>query len=413
MTKKNNVSPERMELAKKLVKEYDLRTVADAQNLLKEIFGPMMQSMLEGELDDKLGYDKYERTEEVKPNSRNGHSQKTVTTSYGDVEIEVPRDRNGEFEPQVVKKYQRDVSDIEGKVISMYAKGMTTRDISDHLQDIYGIEASAEMISKITDRVLPEAKAWQARPLDTTYIVMFMDAIHYHVQQDGSVVKKAVYIAIGIRTDGTKDVLGMYVGGNESAKYWLGVLNDLKSRGMQDVLITCVDGLTGFVDAITTVFPQTDVQRCIIHQIRASTKFVTTKDMKPFIRDLKKIYKAPNQEAAWESLMDLEATWGKNYPACVKSWKENWNELTSFFAYPVELRKLIYTTNAIEGFNRQLRKISKNRTVFPTDESLFKLLYLAMRDITAKWVGKPYNWAIIMSQLMIMYPDRLKFEDLV
>lgn len=413
MTKKSSVSPERMELAKKLVKEYDLRTVSDAQNLLKEIFGPMMQSMLEGELDDKLGYDKYERTEEAKPNSRNGHSLKTLTTSYGNVEIEVPRDRNGEFEPQVVKKYQRDISGIEEKVISMYAKGMTTRDISSHLQDIYGIEASAEMISKITDRVLPEAKAWQARPLDTTYIVMFMDAIHYHVQQDGVVVKKAVYIAIGIRTDGTKDVLGMYIGGNESAKYWLGVLNDLKSRGMQDVLITCVDGLTGFVDAITTVFPHTDVQRCIIHQIRASTKFITTKDMKPFMRDLKKIYKAPNQETAWESLIELEASWGKNYPACIKSWKENWNELTSFFAYPVELRKLIYTTNAIEGFNRQLRKISKNRTVFPTDESLLKLLYLAMRDITAKWVGKPYNWAIIMSQLMIMYPDRLKFEDLI
>lgn len=413
MTKKSRVTPERMELAKKLVKEYGLRTVADAQDLLKEIFGPMMQSMLEGELDDKLGYDKYERTEEAKPNSRNGHSQKTLTTSYGNVEIEVPRDRNGEFEPQAVKKYQRDISGIEEKVISMYAKGMTTRDISDHLQDIYGIEASAEMISKITDRVLPEARAWQARPLDTTYIVMFMDAIHYHVQQDGVVVRKAVYIAIGIRTDGTKDVLGMYIGGNESAKYWLGVLNDLKSRGMQDVLVACVDWLTGFVDAIAAVFPQTDVQRCIIHQIRASTKFVTTKDMKPFMRDLKKIYKAPSQETAWESLMELEDAWGKSYPACIKSWKENWNELTSFFAYPVELRKLIYTTNAIEGFNRQLRKISKNRTVFPTDESLFKLLYLAMRDITAKWVGKPYNWAIIMSQLMIMYPDRLKFEDLI
>lgn len=413
MAKKSKTSPERMELARRLVKEFDLKTAADAQDLLKEIFGPMLQSMLEGELDDHLGYDRYERTEESKANSRNGHSEKTVTTSYGDVAIDIPRDRNGEFEPQAVKKYQKDVSDIEGKVISMYAKGMTTRDISDHLNDIYGIEASAEMISKITDRVLPEARAWQTRPLDSRYIVMFMDAIHYHVQQDGMVVKKAVYIAIGIRTNGTKDVLGMYIGGNESAKYWLGVLNDLKSRGMQDVLIACVDGLNGFVDAINAVFPQTDVQRCIIHQIRSSTKYVTTKDMKPFVRDLKNVYKAANQDEAWENLLEFEATWGKRYPACIKSWKDNWNELTSFFAYPVELRKLIYTTNAIEGFNRQLRKVTKNRTVFPTDDALFKILYLAMRDITAKWVGKPFNWALIMSQLMLMYPERLPFEELV
>lgn len=402
-----------MELARRLVKEFDLKTAADAQDLLKENFGPMLQSMLDGELDDHLGYDRYERTEESKANSRNGHSEKTVTTSYGDVAIDIPREGNGEFEPQAVKKYQKDVSDIEGKVISMYAKGMTTRDISDHLNDIYGIEASAEMISKITDRVLPEARAWQTRPLDSRYIVMFMDAIHYHVQQDGMVVKKAVYIAIGIRTNGPKDVLGMYIGGNESAKYWLGALNDLKSRGMQDVLIACVDGLNGFADAINAVFPQTDVQRCIIHQIRSSTKYVTTKDMKPFVRDLKTVYKATNQEEAWENLLEFEATWGKRYPACIKSWKDSWNELTSFFAYPVELRKLIYTTNAIEGFNRQLRKVTKNRTVFPTDDALFKILYLAMKDITAKWVGKPFNWALIMSQLMLMYPERLPYEELV
>lgn len=414
MTKRKEQSPERKELIKNLITEFDLKTAADVQNMLKEIFAPVLQGMLEGEMDDHLGYDKYEHSDEdTRANSRNGHSQKTVTTSYGDVEIDIPRDRNGEYEPQAVKKYQRDVSDIESKVISMYAKGMTTRDISDHLNDIYGIEASAEMISKITDRILPEAKAWQTRPLDPMYIVMFMDAIHYHVKEDNTIVKKAVYISIGIRTDGTKDVLGMYIGGNESAKYWLGVLNDLKSRGMQDVLITCVDGLTGFVDAIATVFPDTDVQRCIIHQIRSSTKYVTTKDIKPFMADLKKIYKAPNQQEAFDSLTEFEAKWGKRYPACIKSWKDNWDELTSFFDYPVELRKVIYTTNAIEGFNRQLRKVTKNRTVFPTDDALFKLLFLAMKDITAKWVGKPFNWALIMSQLLIMYPDRLKYEQLV
>ncbi len=295
----------------------------------------------------------------------------------------------------------------------MYAKGMTTRDISGHLKEIYGIDASAEMISKITDRILPEAKAWQSRPLDPTYIVMFMDAIHYHVQQDGMVVKKAVYISIGIRTDGTKDVLGMYIGGNESAKYWVGVLNDLKSRGMQDVLIVCVDGLTGFVDAISSVYPLADIQRCIIHQIRTSTKYVTTKDIKRFLRDLKEIYKTSTQEEAWDNLMEFEAAWGKRYPVCIKSWKDNWNELTSFFAYPVELRKIIYTTNSIEGFNRQLRKVTKTRTVFLTDDALFKLLYLSMKDITAKWNGKPYNWALIMNQLIIMHPDRLTYEDLI
>ena len=295
----------------------------------------------------------------------------------------------------------------------MHAKGMETRDISGHLKEIYGMDASAEMISKITDRILPEAKAWQSRPLDPTYIVMFMDAIHYHVQQDGMVLKKAVCISIGIRTDGTKDVLGMYIGGNESAKYWVGVLNDLKSRGMQDVLIVCVDGLAGFVDAISSVYPLGDIQRCIIHQIRTSTKYVTTKDVKGFMRDLKKIYKASTQEEAWDNLMEFEAAWGKRYPVCIKSLKDNWNELTSFFSYPVELRKIIYTTNSIEGFNRQLRKVTKTRTVFPTDDALFKMLYLAMKDITAKWNGKPCNWALIMNQLMTMHPDRLTYEDLI
>ena len=371
----------------------------------------MLQDMLEGELDDHLGYGKYERSGESGTNSRNGHSSKTVTTSFGDMDLNIPRDRNSTFEPQIVRKHQRDVSDIENRVISMYAKGMTTRDISSHLGDIYGIEASAEMISKITDRVLPEAKAWQSRPLEGKYIVMFLDAIHYHVKEESQVVKKAVYIAIGIRLDGTKEVMGMYIGGNESAKYWLGVLNDLKARGVKDILVCCVDGLSGFCDAIGAVYPQTDVQRCIIHQIRSSTRFVVSKDMKSFVSDLKKIYKANTQDEAWEQLDTFDSKWGKKYPAAVKSWRDNWNELTSFFQYPYEMRSLIYTTNAIEGFNRQLRKVTKTRTVFPTDDSLFKLLFLAMRDITAKWYGKPHNWGLIISQLMICFPDRISDKD--
>ena len=359
--------------------------------MFKDMFSPMLQDMLEGELDDHLGYGKYEHSGGSGFNSRNGHSSKKVTTSFGDMDLEVPRDRNSTFEPQIVKKRQKDVSDIENRVISMYAKGMTTRDISSHLEDIYGIEASAEMISKITDRVLPEAKAWQSRPLESKYIVMFLDAIHYHVKDEGQVVKKAVYIAIGIRLDGMKEVMGMYIGGNESAKYWLGVLNDLKARGVQDILVCCVDGLSGFCDAISTVYPQTDIQRCIIHQIRSSTRFVVSKDMKSFVSDLKKVYRANTQDEAWEQLDAFDSKWGKKYPAAVKSWRDNWNELTSFFQYPYEMRSLIYTTNAIEGFNRQLRKVTKTRTVFPTDDSLFKLLFLAMRDITAKWYGKPHN----------------------
>jgi len=409
--------PEKQRLVKEFIKQFQPQTAADVQDILKEMFAPVLQGMLEGEMDDHLGYRKHQRTaeeEDQEPgsNSRNGHSPKTVTTSYGDVEIDIPRDRNGELEPQVVKKCQKDVSDIEGKIISMYAKGMSTRDISSHMQDIYGIEASAEMISRITDRVLPEARSWQSRPLESKYVVMFMDAIHYHVKQDAAVIRKAVYIAIGIRLDGVKEVLGMYIGGNESAKYWVGVLNDLKSRGMQDVLVACVDGLTGIGDAIGSVFPQTDVQRCIIHQIRSSTRFVVTKDLKPFMRDLKPVYKASTQDEAWESLLAFEQAWGRKYPACIKSWKDNWNELTSFFSYPVELRKLIYTTNAIEGFNRQLRKVTKTRTVFPADDALFKLLFLAMTDITAKWTGKPYNWNMIISQLLIKYPERLSYTDL-
>ena len=408
---KKKISPERQNLVKELIKEFNPKTAGDVQDMLKELFAPMLQGMLEGEMDDHLGYSKYERNDEPVLNTRNGHSQKTVSTSFGDMEIDIPRDRDSEFEPVVVPKHQREVSDIEDKVIFMYAKGMTTRDISGHLNDIYGIEASAELISKITDRVMPAAREWQTRPLDKTYIVMFLDAIHYHVKQDHAVIKKAVYIAVGIKTDGTKEVMGMYIGGNESAKYWVGVLNDLKTRGAQDILIACVDGLTGFVDAIKAVYPQTDIQRCIVHQIRYSSKFVVCKDRKEYVRDIKPIYQAQTQELAWENFLDFEKKWGGKYPGGVRTWRDNWNELTTFFDYPPGIRKLIYTTNSIEGFNRQLRKVTKTRTVFPTDDALFKILYLAMMDITAKWTAKPQNWALIMSQLLIFFPDRLTVAD--
>lgn len=410
MAKKQR-DPARMALLKALREEYKPETAEDVQNMLKDLLGDTLQGMLEEELSEELGYEKYEHSEN-RTNSRNGHSPKKVNSSYGEIELNIPRDRNGEYEPIIVPKHQRDISDVEQKVISMYAKGMTTRDISSHLDEIYGMEASAELISKITDRVLPEAKAWQNRPLEKKYVVIYLDAIHYHVKQDNQVIKKAVYIAIGMRIDGNKEVIGLYIGGNESAKYWVSVLNDIKSRGCEDIFIACVDGLSGFNDAIRAVYPQTDIQRCIIHQIRSSTKFVASKDMKRFMSDLKKIYKANTQDEAFEELQNFDNLWGKKYPTCIKSWKENWNELTTFFNYPVEIRKIIYTTNMIENFNRQLRKVTKTRTVFPTDDSLFKLLYLAMRDITKKWYGKTPNWGMILSQLLIQFPDRLKYEDL-
>lgn len=408
---KKTEDPKRKEFIKAMLDEYKPTDANGVAEMLKDLFGSTLQGMLEAEMDDHLGYGRYERN--GAGNARNGHSSKTVNTSLGEVEIEVPRDRNGEFEPNVVRKYQTDVSGIEEKVLSMYAKGMSTRDISCHLKDIYGVDASAELISSMTDRILPEAKAWQARRLDSKYIVMFLDAIHYSVRQESMVVKKAVYIAIGLRLNGTKEVLGMYVGGNESAKYWLGVLNDLKARGMEDVLITCVDGLTGFVDAISLVYPGTDVQRCIIHQMRSSTKFVVHKDLKAVVAALKDIYRSANQDEAHDRLLAFDESWKGKYPALSKSWHDNWSELTTFFSYPVPIRRLIYTTNMIEGFNRQLRKVTKAKSVFPNDDALFKMLYLAMKDITAKWTGKPHDWGLVLQQLHIMFPDRISMEDLL
>ena len=295
----------------------------------------------------------------------------------------------------------------------MYAKGMTTRDISDHLKSVYGVDASAEMISHMTDRILPIAKEWQNRPLEKKYAVVFMDAIHFHVRQDNQTVKKAVYIAIGIRLSGSKEVLGMWIGGNESAKYWLGVLNEMKNRGVEDIMIVSVDGLTGFGDAISAVFPKAEIQRCIVHQIRYSTKFISYKDIKPFMKELKQVYQAATEEVALENLDSLEENWGKKYPTSIASWRNNWPQLSTYFKYPPEIRKIIYTTNAIENFNRQLRKVTKAKSVFPTDDSLFKSLYLAMMDITKKWTGKSWDWGQTLDQLCIYFEDRIFPSDLI
>ena len=393
---------------RELMQELDINDMSDINALFKEFVGDILENGLEAELDDELGYSKYDYRNKDTDNSRNGHSTKTMKTSFGEVDIAVPRDRKGEFEPQFVRKQQTSLSgDIEEKILSMYAKGMTTRDIDAHIREIYGIEVSDSTVSRITDKILPVVKEWQQRPLEEIYAVVFLDAIHYHVRSEGQIVKKAVYIAIGINMEGIKEVLGMWVGENESAKYWLSILNGLKNRGVEDILIACVDGLTGFDNAIEAVYPQTEIQQCIIHQIRNTTRFVSYKDIKALMADLKRVYAAVDEETALYELEAFGEKWNSKYPKIAQSWEANWPKLSTYFKYPQEVRTLIYTTNAIEGFNRQLRKVTKSKSVFPTDDSLLKMLYLAMMDITKKWTGKRRDWGIIHSQLEVFFADRL------
>ena len=399
---------ERRDKILSFVQEMGAEGIEDLQDVYKLMIGAVLEGGLEAELDNQLGYSKYDYRNKEVDNSRNGFSKKTLKTSFGDTEISVPRDRNGDFEPQLVKKNQTTLTgDIEEKILSMYAKGMTTKDIETHIMDIYGLECSDTTISRITDKILPVVREWQSRPLEDIYAVVFMDAIHFHVRSEGRIIKKAVYIAIGINMDGLKEVLGMWVGENESAKFWLSVMNGLKNRGVEDILIACVDGLTGFPAAIEAVYPRTEIQQCIIHQIRNTTRFVSYKDIKALMADLKKVYAAVDEQTALNELDNFDDKWGNKYPKIAISWRNNWANLSTYFKYPQEVRTLIYTTNTIEGFNRQLRKVTKNKGVFPTDESLIKMLYLAMMDITKKWTGKRREWGQIHSQLEIFFADRL------
>lgn len=412
MARRRKMDPERKAFINSLLEHYQPKDAQDVQEMLKDLLGETLQGMLEAEMDDHLGYSKYDYKNKDTDDSRNGYSSKTVTSSMGTIDLDIPRDRKGEFEPQIIKKNQTDISNIEDQVLSMYAKGMTTRDISTHLRDVYGVDASAEMISRMTDRILPLAKEWQNRPLECKYAIVFMDAVHFNVREDNRTTKKAVYVAIGIKLNGTREVLGMWIGGNESAKYWLGVLNEIKNRGVEDIMIVSVDGLTGFGDAIHAVFPKAEVQRCIVHQIRYSTKFISYKDLKTFMTDLKLVYKADTEDLALAALDDLEKEWGKKYPASIASWRNNWPQLSTYFKYPSEIRKLIYTTNSIENFNCQLRKVTKAKTIFPTDDALFKSLYLAMMDATKKWTGKTWDWGLTLDQLCIYFEDRIRSEDI-
>ena len=414
MPKYKDSSEERAanELMKKQIQEvltnFNVNDLSDLHELLRKMVGAILENGLEAELDEELGYSKYDYKNKTGTNSRNGHSKKTMKTSFGEMELAIPRDREGEFEPQLVKKQQTTLTgDIEEKILSMYAKGMTTNDISAHIMDIYGLEVSDSTISRVTDKILPVVKEWQQRPLESVYAVVFMDAIHYNVRSEGRIIKKAVYIAIGIDLDGRKDVLGMYVGENESARFWLSILNGMKNRGLEDILIACIDGLTGFPEAIQAVYPKTEVQHCIIHQIRSSTKYVSYKDIKALMADLKAVYGAVDEQAALFALDEFAVKWDSKYPKISKSWRENWPELAAYFKYPQEIRTIISTTNAIENFNRQLRKVTKNKAVFPNDEALLKMLYLAAMDITRKWTGKRKDWAQIHAQLEVFFGDRM------
>ena len=383
-----------------------LEDISGKDGLLKRMLKEMTEQILEAEMTDHLGYEKHSTEGNNSGNSRNGKTAKTVRSDYGEVKIETPRDRTGTFEPAIVKKRQSDISEFDEKIISMYAKGMTVRDIQEHIKDIYGVEISPTTISNITDKVISVAAEWQARPLSAVYAIVFFDEIHYNVRHEGKAVNKAAYTCLRVDLKGRKDVLGLWVSENEGDHYWLGIMNELKNRGVDDILIACVDGLKGFPEAINSAFPKTETQLCIVHMIRNSIKYVGSKYQKEFIADLKTVYKAPSEDKAAYELDKLIAKWGQKYPLAVNPWKNHWSNVSTFFKYPEHIRKIIYTTNALEGLHRQLRKVTKNRSVFPNDEALTKILYLAIQDVMKKWTMPLANWALTISQLAVMYEGR-------
>ena len=405
MEKKKLVS--RAEI-KQFIKDNDLKSVEDVQNVLKDLFAETLQEMLEAELGTTLGYEKNDGHNKRTNNRRNGHSAKTVRSEFGEIDIQIPRDREGEHDPLIVKKHQKNVTGIEDQVLALYAKGVSTRDIQDHLERLYGIEVSPTLISNITNKIMPMVKEWQNRPLQKIYAAVFLDAIHFKVKQYGQIVNKAAYMVIGIDLDGNKDVLGIWIGENESAKFWLTVLNELRNRGVQDILIVSVDNLTGFSEAISACYPDAEIQKCIVHQVRNSIRYVSYKDVKKITAALKTIYTASSEPAASEELNQFEAAWGDRYPLIVRSWRNNWAEISTFFKYPPEIRKIIYTTNMIESYHRQLRKVTKGKSIFPTDEALLKMLYMATQDVLRRWTGRVQNWGQILLQLSIFFPDKVK-----
>jgi putative transposase len=392
-------------IIQQLLQEYDIETAEDIQDALKDLLGGTIKEMMEAEMEHHLGYEKNARSDSA--NARNGYKEKRVHSKYGDMEIPVPQDRESSFKPQIVPKRKKDIVGIDDKIISMYAKGMTTRQISDTLMDIYGFEASEGFISDVTDKILPEIEDWQNRPLNSVYPVLFIDAIHYSVKDNGVIRKLAAYVILGIDDTGHKEVLSIEVGENESSKYWLSVLNNLKNRGVEDILIICADGLTGMKEAIAAAFPKTEYQRCIVHQVRNTMKYVADKDKKLLATDLKTIYGAPNEEKARERLDEVSEKWAEKYPNALKSWFKNWDAISPIFKFSADVRTVIYTTNAIESLNSTYRRLNRQRSVFPSDSALLKALYLSTFEATKKWSMPIRNWGKIYGELSIMYEGRL------
>ena len=392
-------------IIQQLLQEYDIETAEDIQDALKDLLGGTIKEMMEAEMDDHLGYQKSERSDS--DDYRNGYKSKRVNSSYGSMDIDVPQDRKSTFEPQIVKKRQKDISDIDQKIISMYAKGMTTRQISETIEDIYGFETSEGFISDVTDKILPQIEDWQNRPLDEVYPILYIDAIHYSVRDNGVIRKLAAYVILGINTEGKKEVLSITVGDNESSKYWLSVLNELKNRGVKDILIICADGLSGMKEAIAAAFPKTEYHRCIVHQVRNTLKYVPDKDRKAFAADLKMIYHASDEEKARQALERVTEKWTEKYPNSMKRWYDNWDAITPIFKFSPAVRKVIYTTNAIESLNSTYRKLNRQRSVFPSDTALLKALYLATFEATKRWTMSIRNWGQVYGELSIMYEGRL------
>ena len=410
MTKKDDINFDYNEEVKKC------KTIDDVigkDGLVQRLIKDVLENILEVEMGEHLDRDKYDRQTDIDQddrNYRNGYSKKTLRSSFGDVDLDVPRDRKAEFEPQIIKKYETVCNELDKKIISLYAKGMSTRDIQAEVEDLYGITLSPSMISKITDKVIATATEWQNRMLDEIYPIVYLDAMYFKVRSNGKIVNKAVYICLGYTLEGYKDILGIWVDEAEGAKFWLSICNDLKNRGVKKILIACMDGLKGLPQAIKTVFPTVDIQTCIVHQIRNSIKYIASKDKKAFMKDLKEVYKATTEELALAQLDNLKEKWGSNYGMVIDSWYNNWNNLDTFFKFSPQIRKLIYTTNVLEGFNRQVRKFTKVRTIFPTDESLNKCVYLATMEIMEKWTQPIHNWGTTLAELSLYFEEQLKDE---
>jgi putative transposase len=375
------------------------------------VMAPLIKHLLEaalgGELEAHLSEDKLEG----KVNRKNGKGSKNLKTEYGTIDLETGRDREGDFEPQLIKKRQTSLGEgLDNKIISMYSRGMSYTDIQEHLEELYGIELSKGQISNITDKVWDEITAWQNRPLERIYPIVWMDALHFKIRHEGRIESRAVYLVLGIDKNGRKDLLSIYLSENEGAKFWLQVLTDLQNRGVEDILIACIDNLSGFSEAINSIYPKTEVQLCIVHQIRNSIKYVTSEDEKPFLKDLKKVYQASTKAIAQRELDELEQKWGQKYPVIIKSWRKNWEELTSYFKYSAQIRRIIYTTNTVEGFNRQIRKITKSKAVFPNEDAVLKLIWLAAQNILKKWTSPLPKWALTAQQLYIHFPDRFQID---